>query len=726
MEFVTFPIVALGAALICLIGVTIYAISQRAGLRNRDEQLAVARAQAYAMLELSQAGVLFLDREHKLMGEASAAAPELLGHTCGAGTAFVQVIAELVDVKVRRETVAFLESMWKAEPSTTVDATQNPLARVHSGSRHLGIRFSRMVLDGRVHHIIVSIERIAAPRIVPHTIEVPALNEDTFAKRLAGETGTRPALVLDTPAAATGPETGAAEQFAVPVVNPAAPSAPAAVSVAPPVQPEPAPAPAPVAIRPMPATVHELPLAALDITDDSLPIVTMGSSPLPPVSSAPAAEKSPTNENFILSLPPIEPLPAEPPPPQATLLPMPVGSPEISPDLATTITSPETAREAVRQGPSGPDPSSIIDPPDPRLSEVLKEILHVETSRLDNFLGEARDKAGQLRAILKLPARDPQAFREKLVLILELIRGIHARAKRMPLQSVCDRAERFEEALGKLRDKQTLSGNDFLPLAVKLDDLLSHLAIQGEVLTRLREWRTQNGLSDSVSIDTTQRSATMTGTTIRQPKLRRPGDDSHPGSETQKAKRLSDLSQDSLEEMAQFLADMYSKRVSLVCVGLEDVPGHYRRAVEKILGQLIHNAIRHGLEAPADRVVQDKPEIGTVAVQFLRVGAEGYQLSVQDDGRGLDHDKIRAEAVRQGVMSADAAAKIDPRKLASLIFRPGFTTAGEGVRGIGMDVVRDLVNKAGGKVGIATKPGEYTRIRVALPHEKNASGAAVA
>jgi two-component system chemotaxis sensor kinase CheA len=179
--------------------------------------------------------------------------------------------------------------------------------------------------------------------------------------------------------------------------------------------------------------------------------------------------------------------------------------------------------------------------------------------------------------------------------------------------------------------------------------------------------------------------------------------------------------------MAQFLADMYSKRVSLVCVGLEDVPANYRRTVEKVLGQLIHNAIRHGLETPADRVVQDKPEIGTVAVQFTRAGNDGFQLSVQDDGRGLDHEKIRAEAVRQGVLSATEATNIDPRKLASLIFRPGFTTVGEGgARGIGMDLVRDLVNKAGGKVGIATKPGEYTRFRITLPNEKTATGAAVA
>jgi two-component system chemotaxis sensor kinase CheA len=172
---------------------------------------------------------------------------------------------------------------------------------------------------------------------------------------------------------------------------------------------------------------------------------------------------------------------------------------------------------------------------------------------------------------------------------------------------------------------------------------------------------------------------------------------------------------------------MYSKRVSLVVVGLEDVPSGYRRAVEKILGQLIHNAIRHGLETPADRVGQDKPEIGTVAVQFTRAGADGYQLSVQDDGRGLDHEKIRAEAVRQGVLTADAAATIDVRQLASLIFRPGFTTVDAGAaRGIGMDLVRDLVSKAGGRVGIATKPGEYTRFRITLPHEKKASDAAVA
>jgi signal transduction histidine kinase len=690
VDFINFPTVALAGALICLIGVTIYALMQRSSIRNRDEQLVVARAQAYAMLELSQAGVLFLDRDHKLMGEASAAAPELLGHTCAAGTALVQVIAELVHVNVRRETVAYLETLWQAEPSSVVDATQNPLSRIHSGARHLAIRFSRLVVDGRVHHIIVSIERISAPRLVPHTIEVPVLDEETFARRLAGETGTRPAL---TPAAIAAFEKSQ-PAAPVPVVD--------AGTAEQPVMAAPAADAAAAALAPL--STGEFELGPLDVTSDKIPQPPRNDVAPAVVQTLSDVDAHEGPAPFVASLPTNRPA-------------------EMDRHLATTVNSSGALASPVT--PRAADPGAIIDPPDARLSEVLKEIMHVDAERLEAFLSEARDKAGQLRAIIKLPAREPQAFREKLVLILELIRGIHARAERLPLPSVCERAARFENALGGLRDKQTLSGNDFLPLAVKLDDLLSHLAIQGEVVQRLTDWRAQNGTNGAASaVDATQRSATSTGTTIRQPKIQ---PEFIGGAATQKTARLSDLSQESLEEMAQFLADMYSKRVSLVVVGLEDVPTGYRRAVEKILGQLIHNAIRHGLEAPADRAVQDKPEIGTVAVQFQRAGADGYQLSVQDDGRGLDHDRIRAEAVRQGVLTVADAATIDSRQLASLIFRPGFTTVSDGgARGIGMDVVRDLVTKAGGRVGIATKSGEYTRFRITLPHEKKASNAAVA
>ncbi len=360
MEVLNFPIVALAAALVSLIGVTLYAITQRGSLRNRDEQLVVARAQAYAMLELSQAGVLFLDREHKLMGEASAAAPELLGHTCGTGTAFVQVIAELVPVTLRRETVAYLEALWKAEPTAVVDATQNPLQRVHSGSRHLALRFSRLVVDGRVHHIIVSIERISAPRLVPHTIEVPALNEETFAKRLAGETGTRPALDLS----ALPPiiEAGAAGQAAPPPTQPVA-----EVAVAPP-SPQPAITSAdasPVAAL-APMSTGEFELGSMDITSDSVPASRQGAL------THITVESTRSDAGTLAT----------------TIVPT---------DLIATQAAASAAPKPVE-----PDLSTIIDPPDPRLNEVLQELYPLNAPRLDLFLGEAREKR-------RAAARHPQA-----------------------------------------------------------------------------------------------------------------------------------------------------------------------------------------------------------------------------------------------------------------------------------------------------------------------------
>jgi hypothetical protein len=321
MEYFNFPIVALGLALITLIGVTLYAITQRSSLRSRDEQLVVARAQSYAMLELSQAGVLFLDREHKLMGEASAVAPELLGHTCATGTAFVQTIADLVPVGVRRDAVAYLESLWKAEPTAVVDATANPLVKVHSGARHLTIRFSRLVVDGRVHHIIVSIERISAPRVVPQTIEVPVLNEETFAKRLAGETGVRPAL--DLAASDELMEPGSAEPSAAPPV------------VSAPIMSAAAPAP-----KLPPILTGEFELGPLEVTEDSLPSVPN------------ARPDAPTMTLPTLALPGDGAMAA-----QGNL----VENSELAQHLATTITSPEAAAVAVR--PAAPDAAAIIDPP---------------------------------------------------------------------------------------------------------------------------------------------------------------------------------------------------------------------------------------------------------------------------------------------------------------------------------------------------------------------------
>ena len=646
MEFLNFPIVALGAALICLIGVTIYAITQRGSLRSRDEQLVVARAQAYAMLELSQAGVLFLDREHKLMGEASAAAPELLGHTCGAGTAFVQVIADLVDVhraarnrRVPRIAVegralgagrchaesARARAFGLAPPGAAVRA---PGGRWPRASHHRFDRAHRRAARRAAHHRSAGAQR--------RHLRQAARRRDRHASRAEGGHRRHARMLAAAPARDRRRDT-------------ALPCAASAASAAAPTRPPNLLADAHRRIRARAPRRHRRFDAVVARSSASPAVATLAA--LAPIKLDPprrTSDADPEDADAGRSLPTNAPAVDAP----ATMRRLDEGQ-----HLATTITSPDVAQEAAESAAATPDP-------DPSGSSIRRIRASTKCSRksctsrpprLEQFLAEAREKAGQLRAIIKLPAREPQAFREKLVLILELIRGIHARAERLPLPSVCERAERFEAALNGLRDKQTLSGNDFLPLAVKLDDLLSHLAIQGEVVSRLREWRVQNGYSvfrrhrrhaafrhrhghhDSPAAAARRRRSAITA--------------SQPMSATQRPRG---------SRICRRKASRRWPRSSPTCIpsacrSWSSASRTCRAAIaapiEKILGQLIHNAIRHGVETPADRAVQDKPEIGTVAVQFARVGADGYQLSVQDDGRGLDHDKIRAEAVRQGVLT---------------------------------------------------------------------------
>src|ERR1039457_1658980 len=135
-----------------------------------------------------------------------------------------------------------------------------------------------------------------------------------------------------------------------------------------------------------------------------------------------------------------------------------------------------------------------------------------------------------------------------------------------------------------------------------------------------------------------------------------------------------------------------------------------------MLGQLLRNAIEHGIEAPEQRALQAKPAQGTLLVEFVDRAAEGFELNMQDDGAGLDAGGIAEIAVRKGLLSADAAEGIDPSKLASLIFQPGMSTAKDAARrGQGMQIVRDHINRLGGRIQAATKTGQSTRFRMHLP-----------
>lgn len=134
------------------------------------------------------------------------------------------------------------------------------------------------------------------------------------------------------------------------------------------------------------------------------------------------------------------------------------------------------------------------------------------------------------------------------------------------------------------------------------------------------------------------------------------------------------------------------------------------------LGHLLRNAVVHGIEPPDQRVMQGKPATGAVTVGATIAG-NALRLSLCDDGRGLDAERVRSQAIAAGLLGVHDAP--DPVALAELIFAPGLSTADEVTtlsgRGIGMDAVRADVQALGGRIAVDSMPGQGCRFSITLP-----------
>ena len=134
------------------------------------------------------------------------------------------------------------------------------------------------------------------------------------------------------------------------------------------------------------------------------------------------------------------------------------------------------------------------------------------------------------------------------------------------------------------------------------------------------------------------------------------------------------------------------------------------------LTHLVRNSADHGLEAPEERLDNNKPETGTIRLNAFHEGGS-ICITVEDDGRGLNRDKILAKAVKQGLIAE--GEKLSDDQIWSLIFKPGFSTAEKitdvSGRGVGMDFVKRNIEQLGGTVSIKTVMGKGTTFTLKLP-----------
>jgi two-component system chemotaxis sensor kinase CheA len=136
------------------------------------------------------------------------------------------------------------------------------------------------------------------------------------------------------------------------------------------------------------------------------------------------------------------------------------------------------------------------------------------------------------------------------------------------------------------------------------------------------------------------------------------------------------------------------------------------------LTHLVRNAVSHGIEPAAERRQRGKPAQGTVRLNAYHQGHHVI-IEVSDDGRGIGAQKIRAKAIELGLVSPEEAARLTENEILDFIFRPGFSTSEQVTeisgRGVGMDVVHNVLHRLKASVSVETRPGEGTTFRLKLP-----------
>jgi len=339
---------------------------------------------------------------------------------------------------------------------------------------------------------------------------------------------------------------------------------------------------------------------------------------------------------------------------------------------------------------------------------MLLQVMKVEPPQLEAFLGVLDGACRKANAMLTAPGMTQDELRRKLNGVFRELHALKGEGTALGLTSISSRIHAMEEILTELRSHRELAGTDFVPLVVRLDELMTHAAAITQMQQRVASMR-----------------PALAELQAPPPDVGAPGG-ADPGTPRQPDRGVA--LEVVLRQITREVATAVSREVRLQTEGLNKIPPVYAAVVKDISIQMVRNSICHGIEQPDDRAIAGKVRGGTIRVTFYDQGTDDYGLTVEDDGRGLDYEQILDKALRDGLLKPEQAMQLDRASIFRLIFQPGFTTAStvseHAGRGVGLDVVSSMIRERGGRIGVSTAPGQYTRFKILLPKKPAQHGPA--
>ncbi|HTT07665.1 MAG TPA: response regulator [Gammaproteobacteria bacterium] len=175
-----------------------------------------------------------------------------------------------------------------------------------------------------------------------------------------------------------------------------------------------------------------------------------------------------------------------------------------------------------------------------------------------------------------------------------------------------------------------------------------------------------------------------------------------------------------LHKLVRDLAREQNKEVALTVEGGDiEIDRRIQEAMKDPLIHILRNCIDHGIETPAERRRCNKPKGGTIVITIAQKTTGRAEITISDDGRGIDPGKVLATARKLDVVSAEEAQKLNEQEILSLIFRSGVSTSpivtDISGRGLGLSIVQEKVESLGGSITVESRGGKRTLFRITLP-----------
>lgn len=305
--------------------------------------------------------------------------------------------------------------------------------------------------------------------------------------------------------------------------------------------------------------------------------------------------------------------------------------------------------------------------------DALLRLLRLNPALLGEFIVRTRELL--LEVNNSLQQADPSNYRRMVEHIFRLIHRVKGDAGTLGLELFERLAHTLEQELLPLREVATPSGEQLLVLLPHLDSFFERLDQVRELLGTPRKGPAPEPTSDAL--------------------------------------------QTQLQVLAERVAAHQHKQVRLVLEleRYQTLGKNEQQAVTDLFVQLLRNAIVHGIELPQERERLGKDAVGVISIAVRETDGE-FSLEVRDDGAGISPRTVRAALIARGLYNATQLEQMDDRQVVMKLFEPGVSTVTtpdiDAGYGVGLDVVRQQINRLGGHLRLASRPGAFTLFHVRL------------